>query len=123
MQDNVPDHVNVNKDGYEITFHPAFSSRTTIRSVAGDGAETELYKQQGTHHLHGKPYPQRHVLRLKGGQHNRDLELEIKDPKHHIARITVEFYADGHKPGTGVQEDSVETLEFENNGKTCPPYC
>jgi hypothetical protein len=125
MQDNVPDHVTVKKDDYEITLHPAFSSRCAIRGTAGDGTETELYKQQGKHHLNGKGHPKKHTFRIKGGQHNRDLELEIKDPKHQVARITVEFYAEGHEPGWGSvrPEEPVEIMTFDNNGTTCPPDC
>ncbi|HEV2149963.1 MAG TPA: hypothetical protein VGR37_21375 [Longimicrobiaceae bacterium] len=123
MQDNVPEHVNVKKDGYEVTLHPAFSSRCAIRSV--DGAETELYKQKERHHLNGKGHPKKHTFRLKGGQHNRDLELEIKDPKYQVARIIVEFYAEGHEPGWGSArpEEPVEIMTFDNSVMTCPPYC
>lgn len=125
MSDNSHEHKTVTKDGYEVTFHPAFSSRCAIRSNGSD-AETELYKQQGKHVFqNGATHPKRHVVKVKGGKHNRDLELEIKDPKHHIARITVEFYADGHEPGWGDARVSepVEMFTMDNNSGTCPPDC
>ena len=113
MNDNSHEHKTVTKDGYEVTFHPAFSSRCAIQSNGSDQA-TELYKQQG-----------KHVFKIKGGEHKRDLELEIRDPKHHVARITEEFYADGHEPGWGDARLSqpVEIVTFDNNTTTCPPDC
>lgn len=125
MNDNSHEHSTVTKDGYEITFHPAFSSRCAVQSNGSDQA-TELYKQQGKHVFkNGATHPKRHVLKVKGGQHNRDLELEIKDPKHHVARIIVEFYAEGHEPGWGDARLSqpVEIVTFDNNTTTCPPDC
>lgn len=125
MNDNSHEHKTVAKDGYEITFHPAFSSRCAVQSN-GSGQETELYKQQGKHVFqNGASHPKKHVFKIKGGQHNRDLELEIRDPKHHVARITVEFYADGHEPGWGDARLSqpVEVVTFDNNTTTCPPDC
>lgn len=125
MNDNSHEHKTVAKDGYEITFHPAFSSRCAIQSNGSDQA-TELYKQEGKHVFkNGASHPKKHVFKITGGQHNRDLELEIKDPKHHVARITVEFYADGHEPGWGDARLSqpVEIVTFDNNSGTCPPDC
>jgi hypothetical protein len=125
MADNNHEHKTVTKDGYEVTFHPAFSSRCAVRSNGSD-AETELYKQEGKHFFkNGATHPKRHVFRIKGGKHNRDLELEIKDPKHHVARIIVEFYEDGHEPGYGDarMSEPVEVVTFDNSVMTCPPYC
>lgn len=125
MNDNSHEHKTVTKDGYEVTFHPAFSSRCAIQSNGSDQA-TELYKQQGKHVFkNGASHPKKHVLKIKGGQHNRDLELEVKDPKHHVARITVEFYAEGHEPGWGDARlsQAVEIVTFDNNSGTCPPDC
>lgn len=124
MSDNIHEHATVTKDGYEITIHPAFSSRCSIRGT-GDGAEEkELYRQQGKHVFkNGATHPKKHVVKIRGGQHNRDLELEIKDPKHQVARITVEFYAEGHEPGGAVQDEPVEMLTVDNFSNTCPPDC
>ena len=126
MSDNVHEHKTVAKDGYEITFHPAFSSRCAIRAVGNGMPETVLYKQQEKHFFkNGQTHPKKHVFRIKGGQHNRDFELEIKDPKHQVARITVEFYGEGHEPGWGDARtaDAVEVFTLENNSTTCPPNC
>lgn len=126
MSDTIDEHKTVTKDGYVVTLHPAFSSGCSVRA-AGDGAEEKvLYKQEGKHVFKtGQSHPKKHVFRLKGGQHNRDLELEIRDPKHQVARITVEFYAEGHEPGWGSTSTSepVEIVSYENNGTTCPPDC
>ena len=125
MSDNHHEHTTVTKDGYEVTLHPAFSSRCAVKSSGAD-AETELYKQQGKHVFkNGATHPKKHVFRIKGGQHNRDLELEINDPKHHVARITVEFYEDGHEPGWGGMRlsEPVEVVTLDNSVITCPPYC
>ena len=122
MSDNAHEHQTITLDGYEVTLHPAFSSRCSIRT--GDTPEREIYRQQEKHVLpNGASHPQRHVVRLKGGAHNRDLELVIKDPKHHVARIIVELHAEGHRPGTGTAEEPVETMTVDNFASTCPPDC
>lgn len=125
MSDNHHEHKTVTKDGYEVTFHPAFSSRCAHKAQ-GSETETEIYKQQGTHVFKaGQSHPKKHVFKIKGGQHNRDLELEINDPKHQVARITVEFYAEGHEPGWGEARlsEPVEMFTLDNSVMTCPPYC
>lgn len=122
--DNAHEHVTVNKDGYEVTLHPAFSSRCAVKGNGDNAAETELYKQQGKHVFkNGATHPKRHTIKLKGGPHNRDLELVVNDPKHQVARITVEFYAEGHEPGWGTSEASVETFDAFNDSISCPPDC
>lgn len=126
MSDNAHEHKTVTRDGYEVTLHPAFSSRCSIRGVGNGAEERELYRQQGKHVLkNGQSHPKKHVFKIRGGPHNRDLELEIKDPKHHVARITVEFYEDGHEPGWGSARTSqpIEVVTYDNNGTTCPPDC
>lgn len=125
MPENVQDHTTVASDGYEVTLHPAFSSRCSVRSHAEGASEVELYRQQGVHHLppgQTKP-PTRHEIHLRGGQHGRDIALSVIDPKHHIARITVEFYAAGHQPGAGTSDATVETLDVVNDSSCCPPVC
>lgn len=122
--DNAHEHVTVNTNGYELTVHPAFSSRCVVSGTGENAAETELYKQQGTHVFkNGATHPKRHTVRLKGGQHNRDIELVVNDPRHQIARIVVELYAEGHEPGWGKQDPTVETMTLDNFSKTCPPDC
>jgi len=125
MPDNTQDHTTVTKDGYEVTLHPAFSSRCSIRSHGQNANEVELYKQQGVHHLppgQTKP-PVKHEIRLKGGQFGRDIALSVHDPKHHIARITVEFYGDDHQPGAGTSDATMETFDVVNDSSCCPPVC
>ena len=115
------EHVRTEAGGYELTVHPAFSSAVTVEGASGT---TELYRQRGTYHLPGgqtEP-PAQHVVRLEGGEHARDLGLVVNDPKHQIARITVELYGAGHRPGN--QDDTpVETVVVENNPSTCPYDC
>lgn len=126
MSDNQHEHKTVTKNGYEITFHPAFSSRCAHKAHGSDTGETELYRQQGKHVFqNGQSHPKKHIFKIRGGQHNRDLELEINDPKHQVARITVEFYADGHEPGWGDDRlsEPVEMFTLDNNSGTCPPNC
>ncbi|HEX2095233.1 MAG TPA: hypothetical protein VHG28_22745 [Longimicrobiaceae bacterium] len=124
MSNNAHEHVTVSKDGYEVTFHPAFSSRCVVRSNSENGSETELYRQQEKHLFkNGEKHPKQHTIRIRGGQHNRDLELVVNDPKHQIARITVELYADGHEPGWGSDDEMVETFVVDNNSVSCPPNC
>lgn len=125
MSDNAHEHVTVTKDGYEVTVHPAFSSRCTVKSAGADN-ETELYRQNEKHVFkNGATHPKRHVICIKGGAHGRDLELVVKDPKHHVARITVELYADGYEPGWGEARlsEPVETFTADNHAGTCPPDC
>lgn len=117
-----PDHTTVDKDGYQITFHPAFASRCAVQRVGGP--EVELYRQQGVHqHPAGQTHPTAHVVQLRGGSDGRELTLRIEDPRSHIARIVVELYAQGHEPGWGTPEESVETLTITNNTVECPPNC
>ncbi len=126
MSDNIREHKTVTKDGYEITFHPAFASRCSVTNHDVRAGEKELYKQKEKHVFKkGEKHPKKHTIKLKGGKHNRDFELVVSDPKHHVARITIEFYSDGHEPGWGLDRMSapIETLAFDNNSGTCPPNC
>lgn len=124
MSDNAHEHTTVSRNGYEVTFHPAFSSRCAIRGQEGE-EEVELYRQEGVHHLpEGQTRPPvRHEIRLRGGEHGRDIALSVHDPNHHVARIVVELYPAGHVPGAGTADATVETLTVDNDGRTCPPIC
>jgi hypothetical protein len=124
MSDNNHEHKTVTKDGYEVTFHPAFASRCAIRTHGESAEERELYKLKGKHVFkNGATHPKRHVIKLKGGENNRDIELVINDPKHHVARIVVEMYPEDYEPGWGADTMAVETFESENGVGTCPPVC
>lgn len=124
MSDNSHEHKTVAKDGYQVTFHPAFASRCVVRSHEEGAEQKELYKLEGKHVFkNGAKHPKKHVIKLKGGEHNRDLELVINDPKHHVARVIVEMYPDGFEPGWGTDARSVETFESVNGVGTCPPVC
>lgn len=113
----------ITKDGYELTLYPGFASRCVVREAAG--GEYELYRQEGPYHLpHGQTKPKnKFQLRLKGGMNKQDVTFDVSDPSHRIKRIVVEFYGEGHQPGLGTEEATVETLEVENDSKLCPPSC
>ena len=115
------DHTTAEKDNYTVTFHPAFASRCTVTGT--DGASCEVYKQQGVHHLNGREHPKKHTIRLKGGKFNRDIALDIHDPHHHIAGITVHMYGDTHVPGARSGAEAVESFSVDNDVITCPPVC
>lgn len=124
MSDNQKEHKTVAKDGYEITFHPAFASRCAIKKHGENEEERELYKLEGKHVFkNGAKHPKSHVIKLKGGEHKRDIELVINDPKHHVARVVVEMYPEGYEPGWGNNTMAVETFESVNGVGTCPPVC
>jgi hypothetical protein len=114
-------HTTAEKDNYTVTFHPAFASRCAV--TGADGGECEVYKQQGVHHLNGKEHPKQHTIRLKGGKYNRDITLDVNDPHHHIAGITVHMYGDGHVPGAKSGSEAVESFSVVNDVITCPPIC
>lgn len=113
-------HVQASSGGYQVQVHPAFSSGITVKNAAG---EVQLYQQQGTFNLPAGETtpPAQHVVRLQGGQFDRDLGLVVNDPKHQIARITVELYGPDHQPGR--KGPVVETVVVENTASTCPPDC
>ena len=107
--------------GYRFTVHPAFSSRAVLRDA--DGSETELHRQNGVLNLPAgrSAGPAQHQIRLDGGALARDLGLTVDDPKHQVARITVELYGADHVPGRG--SPVVQTLTVENDAILCPPMC
>jgi hypothetical protein len=116
------EHLQTRTAGYALTVHPAFASRVTLLGQAGE--ITDLYRQQGTHNLPAGETtgPAQHVVKLQGGQFNRDVGFVVNDPKHHIARITVELYGPDHQPG--MQGSPVVERVVVNNGPVlCPPYC
>lgn len=107
--------------GYGFSVHPAFSHRAELRDAAG--RSIELYRQHDVFNLPAgrTAPPAQHVIRLDGGPDARDLGITVNDPKHQVARITVELYGPGHQPGTAGAV--AQTLVVENDGKTCPPAC
>jgi hypothetical protein len=114
------EHVTTSAAGYRVQVHPAFSSGISVRTDAG---RTQLFRQQATYTLPAgqTAAPAQHVVRLQGGAFDRDLGLVVNDPKHQIARITVEMYGPDHKPGQA--GSTVETFVVENRAVTCPPDC
>jgi hypothetical protein len=117
-----PEERTVSKDGYEVTFHPAFASRCDVSRK--DGTSVELYRQEGIHqHPQGGRHPKRHRISLKGGRDGRDLSLSIDDPKAEIAKITIELYDPSHEAGWGRGDEPVETFTVMNDAFECPPYC
>ncbi|HEU4559195.1 MAG TPA: hypothetical protein VFS20_15160 [Longimicrobium sp.] len=107
--------------GYQFTVHPAFSRRAIVRDA--DGSETELHRQSGVYNLPAgrASAPSQHQIRLDGGALARDLGITVNDPKHQVARITVELYGPDHVPGRS--SPVVQTLVVENGVGTCPPDC
>lgn len=116
------EHVRTSAAGYEVTVHPAFSSRITL--LGQDGSATELYRQEGTFNLPSGQTagPEQHVIRLQGGQFDRDIGFVVSDPRHQIAKITVELYGPEHQAGMQ-GSPVVERVVVSNVAKTCPPYC
>ena len=116
------EHVRASAGGYDLTVHPAFASRVTLESQ--DGTFTDLYRQQGTHTLPAGQAsgPARHVVSLRGGEFGRDIGFVVNDPRHQVARITVELYGPDHQPGT--QGGAVvERVVVSNGPVLCPPAC
>jgi hypothetical protein len=115
-------HKTAEKNNYTVTFHPAFASRCT---VTGEDGECEVYKQTAPHHLNGQSHPKKHKIHLKGGKYDRDVELEISDPKHAIKQIHVELYGDraADDIGSPAVYPAVETFVAFNTAETCPPNC
>jgi hypothetical protein len=119
----MPDsHATAEKNNYTVTFHPAFASRCV---VTGEDGECEVYRQSTPHRLNGESHPKKHRLHLKGGKYDRDLTLEIDDPKHAIKLIHVELYGDRSAAIIGTETDppAVETFAAFNTAETCPPNC
>jgi hypothetical protein len=112
----------VSRDGYEVSFHPAFASKCDVERK--DGRRVHLYSQEGVHHhAEGERHPVRHEIRLKGGPDQRDLSLLVDDPKAQIAKITIELYDPSHQPGWGRGDEPVETFTVTNDSFECPPFC
>ncbi|SOD03922.1 hypothetical protein SAMN05216486_1204 [bacterium JGI 053] len=119
----MPDeHATAEKNNYTVTFHPAFASRCV---VTGEDGECEVYKQSAPHHLNGQAHPKKHRIHLKGGKFDRDVSLEIDDPKHAIKQIHVELYGDRAPADIGSDKvfPAVETFTAFNTAQTCPPNC
>jgi len=114
-------HNTVSHNSYTVTFHPAFASRCVVN---GEDGEVEVYRQKGAHKLeNGDKHPKKHKFKVKGGRWDRDICMEVDDPHHAIAKITVDFYGRGHVPGAGAGDPIVESFTIYNDGTTCPPVC
>ncbi len=123
MSNDVNDHQTVARDGYEVTFHPAFAARCAVQPTGGE--ELELYRQEGVYNLpkgQEKP-PTRHQLRFRSKRHGQDVSFTIDDPHHRIAQIVVHLYGEGHEPGRGEEDETVETVTIDNSPVLCPPNC
>jgi hypothetical protein len=116
-------HTTHAKNDYTVTFHPAFASRCAV--TGPDGKECEVYKQSAPHQLNGEKHPKKHKIHLKGGKYDRDVMLEINDPKHAVKRIHVELYGDRDPSHVGSKTayPAVETFVADNTAETCPPNC
>lgn len=119
----MPDgHTTAEKNNYKVTFHPAFASRCTVK---GEDGECEVYKQSKPHKLNGQSHPKQHKIQLKGGKYDRDVTLQIDDPKHAIKRIHIELYGnrDISQLGGAKVAATAETVTVDNHANTCPPIC
>ena len=103
--------------GYEVSVDPTFASRVT--ATLSGGRTAELFRQRGAFRLPaGTPAPSaEHQVRLRGGPAGRDLTLQLRDPKHHVAAVRLHLYRG--RPGT--PGDSVITVM--NGPVLCPPIC
>ena len=106
--------------GYELSVDPSFASRA-VSEVHGGGA-VQLYRQNGIFNLPvGFTTPSAaHQIRLVGGKFGRNVALQVRDPKHHVARIELDLYDPARKSGA---TDSNETVTILNTAETCPPHC
>ncbi|HEU0052987.1 MAG TPA: hypothetical protein VFQ39_07405 [Longimicrobium sp.] len=117
----MPDHVTRAKNDYEVTVHPAMASKCVLKGQ--DGEEIELYVQDKPFKLNGKGHPKKHTIKLKGGKFKRDITIEVDDPNHAIKHISIQLYGDDNVPGAGLSAKAVETFDWANDSKTCPPVC
>ena len=108
------------KSGFSVTLHPAFASRMVILR---DDGEVEVYRQRKPYNLAGGGRPRRHRIRLSGGSSHYDLTLDIDDPNHRIARITIELFGEDHMAGIGARRQIHESIVVEGDALTCPPVC
>ena len=115
------DHVTHAKNDYTVTFHPAMASKCILKGKTGE--EITLYVQDKPFKLNGKGHPKKHTIKLQGGTYNRDITIELDDPNHHVKHISLQLYGNDNVPGAGLAAESVETFDWFNDGKTCPPAC
>ena len=117
-------HKTAEKNNYTVTFHPAFASRCVVN---GEDGECEVYKQSGSHVFrNGDKHPKKHKIVLKGGKFDRDITIEVNDPKLAIKQIHLELYPDrdeSHIGDTRHVYDTAETFTAFNTASTCPPLC
>ena len=119
-------HTTAEKNNYTVTFHPAFASSCVIE---GEDGKCEVYKQSKTHVFqNGDKHPKKHKIHLKGGKFDRDITIEVNDPKHAIKQIRLELYPqrDESQIGDASQSRLLQTAEVftaDNHANTCPPIC
>jgi hypothetical protein len=100
---------------FEISVDPSFASRAMVHG--GGMGERELYRQEGVFRLPASALAPaaEHQIRFTGGPGARNLTVQVRDPKHHLARVEVEFYGPSRNGG--------ETGVVGNAATTCPPTC
>lgn len=117
-------HTTAAKNDYTVTFHPAFASRCVVKGEDGD---CEVYRQSSPHVFqNGDKHPRKHKIRLEGGKYQRDITLEVDDPKHAIKEIHLELYPhrdESHIGDTRQTYAAAETFTAYNDAETCPPIC
>lgn len=107
---------------YEITFHPAFASSCVLNT---NGRDRTLYEQSEVCHLPGGKLPRQHTIHLRSKDGTRDIRLRVDDPRHAVARITVELYPEEHDPLVLEKRMTTTSATFTvlNSADTCPPHC
>ena len=119
-------------DGYHACFYPGFVRRL---SVVREGRETVVYEQDPKHPFvlpagEKEPWPSC-GLKFWGGPDERNLRLELYDPKHEVERIEIVLrksgaaarsLAEGDDDGQG-EDGEGERVVVENAAILCPPFC
>lgn len=122
MEEHLPKHRVVKKDGYVLTFYPGFLSKA---DVLVNGKDDVLYQQEVPHKVEDQPDEplRRFVLRLEGGPNGRDFTLHVDDPKHDIAEIVVKLYPRDYVRTTCEDPEPDEEFRAKNDAVLCPPMC
>lgn len=117
-------HTTAAMNDYTVTFHPAFASRCVVK---GEDGECEVYKQNSPHVFkNGDKHPKKHKIRLEGGKYQRDITIEVDDPKLAIKQIHLELYPHREAKHIGSRNNTyaaAETFTAFNDAHTCPPDC
>jgi len=121
LQTHPDDEIVTTCASYELTLHPGVVSRAEVDRRGS--SPTTLYHQMEVHSVTMKGHPKAWHVRLKGGPEGRDLDLYVGDPRHEVARITIELFSEGYDPAVGDLGEISESVIIHTQAKTCPPFC